>query len=118
MDKQFASKFAKEWVDSWNSHEINSILSHYTDDFEIESPLAKKRFPESNGVLKGKIAIKKYWSIGLKLNPDLEFEIIEVLVGVNTISIFYLSKSTNKKVIEMMKFNQHLKVTHATVNYT
>lgn len=118
MEKEFAEKFAKEWVESWNSHDINSILSHYVDDVEIESPLAKIRFPETNGLIKGKAAVKKYWSLGLEQNPNLEFEIIDVLCGVTTMSIYYFSKSNKKKVVEMMTFNEALKVTKATVNYS
>ena len=110
MQKEFAQQFAKEWVQSWNTHDIETILSHYTDDFEIESPIAQKRFPESGGVLKSKQAIRKYWRIGLERNPNLEFEIIDVLVGVKSLSIYYHSKAANKRVIETMTFNDQRKV--------
>ncbi|MBO0356053.1 nuclear transport factor 2 family protein [Muricauda ruestringensis] len=118
MNKEFALKFSREWVESWNSHDIDLILSHYTEDFEIESPLAKQRFPKSDGLIKGKEAVKEYWTWGLELNPDLEFEIIDVLCGVTTISIYYLSKSSNVNVVEMMTFNEDSKVIKATVNYS
>ena len=118
MEKEFAVKFANDWVKSWNSHDINGILSHYTNDFEIESPLAKQRFPESNGLICGKTKVEKYWRLGLEQNQNLEFEIIDVLCGVTTISIYYLSKSTNRNVVEMMTFNEDLKVVKATVNYS
>lgn len=44
MRKEFAQQFAKEWVQAWNNHDIEAILSHYTEDFEIESPIAQKDF--------------------------------------------------------------------------
>jgi hypothetical protein len=117
MEKEFALQFAEEWVKSWNSHDLNRILSHYTDDFEIESPLALKRLPASNGIVRGKDAVETYWRLGLDANPNLEFEIIDVLCGVTSISIYYLSKSMNRKVIEMMCFNNEMKVFKAIVNY-
>ncbi|MCB0644946.1 MAG: nuclear transport factor 2 family protein [Phaeodactylibacter sp.] len=117
MDKEFTAKFSKEWVESWNAHDLEMILSHYSDDFEIESPLALERFPESGGKITGKEHVRTYWNLGLQLNPDLEFELLNVLSGVNSISIYYLSKSSKKRVIETMVFNPDLKVCRAIVNY-
>jgi hypothetical protein len=28
IDKTFAEHFAQEWIDVWNSHDLNRILSH------------------------------------------------------------------------------------------
>ena len=39
MDHKFAEHFAADWIDSWNAHDLNRILSHYTDDFEMASPV-------------------------------------------------------------------------------
>ena len=39
MEKGFAERFAKEWVAAWNSHDLERILSHYEDDFEMLSPI-------------------------------------------------------------------------------
>lgn len=116
LTNKFAEKFAEKWVAAWNAHDIDRILNHYTDDFIIESPLALKRFPESGGVLKGKQKIKAYWTIGLQ-NPLLHFEIIEVLVGINSLTIYYWSKSANRKVAELLLFNAEHKVYRAIVNY-
>jgi hypothetical protein len=39
MEKGFAERFAKEWVAAWNSHDLELILAHYEDDFEMSSPI-------------------------------------------------------------------------------
>ena len=39
MQKGFAERFAKDWVAAWNSHDLDSILEHYEDDFEMSSPI-------------------------------------------------------------------------------
>ncbi len=36
-----ANTFAKEWLESWNSHDLDRILSHYSDDLEITTRLIK-----------------------------------------------------------------------------
>jgi hypothetical protein len=35
---------------------------------------------------------------------------LDVLIGVNSLSIYYLNTATNKKAIEIMSFNNELKV--------
>jgi ketosteroid isomerase-like protein len=59
----FAKYFANEWINSWNSRDIEKILNHYSDDFIIETPMAKKILPETGGIVIGKGAVKAYWTI-------------------------------------------------------
>ncbi|WP_162126938.1 nuclear transport factor 2 family protein [Flavobacterium phycosphaerae] len=114
----YAHQFAQEWVDSWNSHNLDQILSHYSDDFTIETPMAIKLYPQSNGLVAGKEEVRKYWTIGLERIPDLKFELLEVLTGVNGISIYYLNTATQKKAVEVMQFNEQQKVYKAIVHYS
>lgn len=118
MNKVFAQHFAAEWVEAWNSHQLDRILSHYTDDFCIETPMALKLFPESQGVISGKDLVRQYWTLGLEKIPDLHFEILDVLAGVNSLAIYYINTATNKKSVELMSFNDQLKVNKAVVCYT
>ena len=39
MSMQFALHFAEDWIASWNSHDLDRILAHYAQDFEMSSPL-------------------------------------------------------------------------------
>ena len=79
----FAKEFAQTWVQAWNTHDLEHILDHYSDDFTIETPMASILYPESMGFVAGKEEVRKYWTIGLERIPDLKFEILDVLVGVN-----------------------------------
>ena len=38
ITREFADRFAQEWIDAWNSHHLERVLSHYADDFEMSSP--------------------------------------------------------------------------------
>ena len=49
--------FAPEWIAAWNSRDLDRVLSHYTDDFEMSSPLIVALMNEPSGVLHGKPAI-------------------------------------------------------------
>jgi len=54
IDKAFADSFAADWIESWNAHDLDRILSHYIEDFEMSSPLIIKIVGERSGTLKGK----------------------------------------------------------------
>jgi len=58
MNNSFAIKFAKEWAEAWNSQDINKILSHYAEDFEMSSPVITQICNEPSGKLKGKKKLK------------------------------------------------------------
>lgn len=105
IDRAWARTFAAEWIDAWNSHDLDRILSHYTDDFEMSSPLIVERMGVAEGVLRGKQAIRPYWQRGLDARPPLHFELREVLVGVNTIVIYFLSTTRNRMVAEVLTLN-------------
>ena len=91
IDRAWANKFAKEWIDAWNSHDLDRILSHYAEDFEMSSPLIIERNINLSGVLRGKTAIREYWAIGLAAVPPIQFELIDVHLGINAIGILYLT---------------------------
>jgi hypothetical protein len=35
---EFAEMFAAEWIAAWNSHDLDRVLSHYSETFEFSSP--------------------------------------------------------------------------------
>ena len=112
-----ARVFAEEWINAWNSHNLDRILSHYTDDFVMESPLALNRLPKTGGVVKGKEAVRVYWKMGLELIPNLHFELHEVLVGVNSITMYYTNLATGKNTAEVLLLNEEGKAYHAFAHY-
>ena len=89
LNDTFFQKFASEWLAAWNAHDLERILSHYDDHFEFSSPVLARVSPASGGKLKGKEAARMYWSRGLAARPDLHFELIALLKGVNTAVIHY-----------------------------
>ena len=79
MNQNQANEFAAKWIEAWNAHDLDRILSHYTDDFEMNSPLIAKRLAVPSGTLKGKAAVGEYWQGALRAYPDLRFELLKVL---------------------------------------
>lgn len=42
--QQAASEFSAAWISAWNAHDIEAVFKHYTEDFEIITPMAEKIF--------------------------------------------------------------------------
>lgn len=82
-----AQAFAEEWLCAWNAHDLDRILSHYSPEIVFLSPIAQKRI--GNGRLAGISALRSYWAQGLASQPDLKFELVEVLVGHECLTIRY-----------------------------
>lgn len=115
IDKAFANHFATDWVESWNAHDLNRILAHYTDDFEMSSPIIVTMAGEPSGTLKGKDAVSSYWAKALQLIPNLHFELVATLVGVNSVTLYY--NGARGASAEVFHFNQAGKVTRAYAHY-
>lgn len=115
IDKKFADHFAADWIDSWNHHDLDRILSHYTDDFEMSSPRIIPVANEPSGTLKGKTSIRGYWTKALQLAPNLHFELIATLIGVNSITLYY--QGVRGSSAEVFHFNSKGKVTEAYAHY-
>ncbi|NJL42869.1 MAG: nuclear transport factor 2 family protein [Pseudanabaena sp. SU_2_4] len=89
LNDDFYEKFAYEWIEAWNSHDIERILSHYNDNFEFSSPVLAKLNPASGGRRTGKEAARDYWSKALAKWTELYFEPVDALKGVGSLVIYY-----------------------------
>jgi ketosteroid isomerase-like protein len=89
MDPNRAAAFAESWCEAWNSHDVDAVLSHFSDDAVFTSPVAARMLPETAGVLRGKAAIRAYWSAALARVPELRFEVRETYAGIDQLVIQY-----------------------------
>ena len=115
VGRDFASRFAGEWIAAWNAHDMERILAHYTDDFEMSSPVIVELMGEPSGTLKGKAAIRDYWSRALARLPDLRFELLEVYAGAASVVIHY--NGPRGASAEVFWFNAAGKVCRAAAHY-
>lgn len=116
IDSAYAHEFAREWIAAWNAHDLERILSHYTDEFEMASPLIIERMQEPSGKLKGKEQIRPYWQKGLAALPPLKFELLGVFAGVDSIAIHYRSIG-RKMVCEVLLLNTQGQATRGIAHY-
>jgi hypothetical protein len=117
IDLQWARAFAVEWIEAWNAADLDRVLSHYAEDFEMSSPLIRERMGVASGRLKGKAAVRPYWARGIAVQPPLHFELIDVLTGVNVIAIYYRNDTFDRTVIERLEFDDRLRIVRGEAIY-
>lgn len=83
------SEFANAWLTAWNDHDVEAVLGHFTDDVVFRSPVAVQLLSDSDGVIRGKAALREYWTTALAKVPDLKFELLGVYGGVDAVVIHY-----------------------------
>ena len=93
MSAPDAAAFAHEWTTAWNARDVERVLRHVADDVVFTSPLAARFAPESGGTVRGKDALRRYWTVALESHPDLHFELIDVYSGVDTIVLHYRNEA-------------------------
>jgi hypothetical protein len=114
MELESVGAFVEQWVDAWNRHDLDAIMSHFAEDVVFTSPLAARIVDGSDGVVRGWEALRAYWAEGLRISPDLHFEIIATYVGINAIVINYRNQN-GRMTNEVLVFDGPLVVSgHGT----
>ena len=115
IDRNFALHFAQEWIEAWNSHDLDRILAHYGDDFVMSSPRIALLAGEPSGVLRGKAAIADYWRKALSAAPDLHFELVETFAGADCVVLRY--RGVRGPAAEVFFFDEAGRVVRAAASY-
>ena len=111
-----ADAFAREWIEAWNAHDLERVLTHYAADVELSSPIAAERVAGSDGYIRGEAALRANWEPALAANPDLHYELENVLTAVDGCTILYRNHR-GQQVAESLFWNEAGLVTRAAVAY-
>lgn len=116
MNQEQAQEFTTEWLEAWNTHDIDRILSHYADDFEMNSPVIARRVGIQSGQLKGKDKVRDYWLGAFKEYPNLKFELVNVLTGISWVTLNYIG-ARGTDVAETFIFDSNGRITQVFASY-
>jgi ketosteroid isomerase-like protein len=78
-DPAFCAALGKQWIDAWNSHDLERVLALYSDDSEMTSDKIPLLGFDPTGTVRGKERLRQYWSKGLELLPNLHFTLIDTM---------------------------------------
>lgn len=91
ITEQQAQQLAHDWIEAWNDHDIDRLMRHYADDVEFTSPFIISLLNEASGRLRGQANLAAYFRQGLAAYPTLHFELIQILRGVDSVTVYYRS---------------------------
>ena len=115
MTQEQADAYVRDWMDAWNSHDVDRIAAHYRDDVEYHSPFVARLTPD--GCISGREDLRAYVANGLHRYPDLNFgSAIAVGVGAGSISMLYNSVE-NLVAMETLVFDENGLVARAYCHY-
>lgn len=116
MNTTETAAFVEAWVNAWNAHDVESVLEHFADDVLFTSPFAATVVDGSAGLIRGKQALRRYWTLGLQMLPDLRFEVVATYVGVDVVVVNYRNQRGGL-VNEVLVFDGAGRVTHGYGTY-
>ena len=104
-----AARFAADWIEAWNRHDIEAILAHFDEKAVFTSPLARALGHGQEGVVEDKPALRRYWRDGLKRNAKLAFQLLAAYRGVDTVVIVFRNEAGQART-EILHFRDGLVV--------
>jgi ketosteroid isomerase-like protein len=115
-DRAFCAALGKQWIDAWNSHDLERILALYSDEAEMTSDKIPLLSLDPTGTLRGKDRLRQYWSKGLQLIPNLHFTLIDVYVSPDSLVVFY-ENERGAKICEYLRLNADGKIRQGSANH-
>jgi ketosteroid isomerase-like protein len=116
ISEERAAAFAEDWYAAWNSHDLDAIPAHYAEDVVFSSPFVVRLNDDPSGLIHGKDELRDYISRGLASFPDLRFEPLEVLAGVDSVTLVYISVE-GRRCAEVMTLGPGELVTRVVAHY-
>lgn len=97
MTHDQAQRFAAEWAAAWNRRDIEAVLTHFDENLVFASPTAKA--VTGTGIVRGKSALRAYWTAALARLNYLHFTVERVLwdAAAQELAIIYLSETGERK---------------------
>ncbi|RZJ36396.1 MAG: nuclear transport factor 2 family protein [Flavobacterium sp.] len=102
---------ARRWIDAFNAHDLEKLLSLYDDNAVHFSPKLKLRHPETNGLISGKQSLRSWWQDAFDRLPTLQYNLTSLTSGPNSIFMEYtrvVSGEADMLVAEVLEIKDGL----------
>ena len=92
MNPEELKNIATLWFKAFNEHDLENLLKLYDDEAEHFSPKLKLREPETNGLIKGKHALRKWWKDCFERLPTLQYQVNKLIADSEQVFMEYTRK--------------------------
>jgi ketosteroid isomerase-like protein len=90
MTPEKLQSIAFKWFETFNNKELEKLLSLYDDDAEHFSPKLKLHKPETNGLVKGKEALREWWQDAFERLPGLNYKVTSLTANGDRVFMEYI----------------------------
>ena len=104
------------WVEAWNARDLEGLLALYDDAAVMTSDRIPALGFGADGTVRGKDALRAYWSKALGLLPELHFSLIDVYVSPDSLVVFYANER-GKKICEYLRVNDAGLIVQGSANH-
>jgi hypothetical protein len=84
-----AGEFAASLVEAWNSHDLDRIVAYYSEDVVFSSPLVRTIGGGNSNTIRGRVALRSYFSVALCKFPSLRFRLRAVYAGDDAVIVLH-----------------------------
>ncbi len=97
MQAAECKQIALSWIDAFNQHDLDKLLSLYDDQAVHFSPKLLERKPETGGWIKGKSALSTWWQDAFERLPSLNYRATNFIVQENAVFLEYIRSVNGEK---------------------
>jgi hypothetical protein len=101
MNPQDLKDIANLWFKAFNEHNLEDLLSLYDDSADHYSPKLKIRKPETNGLIKGKDALRAWWKDCFERLPTLKYQVNKLTADSEQVFMEYTRKVEGEEDMEI-----------------
>ena len=88
---------AEQWFEASNQHDIEKLLDLYSEDAAHYSPKLKLHQPESTGLIKGKEALRLWWTDAFKRLPQLHYTPLKLTAENDQVFMEYIRQTPGEE---------------------
>jgi ketosteroid isomerase-like protein len=99
MTENLIIAMAQQWFDAFNEHDLEKLLALYHENAEHYSPKLKVRSPETNGLIKGKKALRLWWQDSFERLPTLKYVPQRFIANNSSVFMEYMRYADGEEVL-------------------
>ena len=90
MTPEKSQSIAFKWFETFNNKELEKLLALYDEDAAHFSPKLKIHKPETNGLVKGKQALREWWQDAFQRLPSLNYKVTSLTANGDRVFMEYI----------------------------
>jgi hypothetical protein len=92
---------AHQWFAAFNAHNLEKLLALYDENAQHYSPKLKVRQPETNGLIKGKAALRSWWQDSFERLPTLRYDVQKLTADDEQVFMEYIRNVAGEETLSV-----------------